>query len=139
MNGDKDFWPGDHTTSRSNIFTQLQGEEDDGRYRAFITSSQPGAAKSLRLVPAKHTGQPIVRVPYLQPITIEEHTNTKQLCLLCHSSHHVIFIEGDNLTLLAEAIDEKKAKTVYQHDPNQYGSTQPSDTIITKITVESKS
>ncbi|MBN9890562.1 hypothetical protein, partial [Salipiger abyssi] len=56
-------------------------QEDDGRYRAWHTCQQ-GSAMNLKLVPALATGEPVRQIPYLQPITIEHHRETDQLCLL---------------------------------------------------------
>ena len=58
-------------------------EEDDGSYRPYKTAQQ-GSIMNLKLEPHPSSGEPVRYIPYLQPITIELHEETHQLCLLCH-------------------------------------------------------
>lgn len=124
--------------SQNETFPQriVQGKtDDDEKYLAFRTSSRPGSIMTLKLVPAEAT-QAVVYIPYLQPITIELHPTTGQICLLCHSSHSVIFIEGDHLDQIAEAISEKRVMSVHVYDEKLHGILEESTAIVRKITFE---
>ena len=111
-------------------------EEDDGSYRPYRTAQQ-GSIMNLKLEPHPSSGEPVRYIPYLQPITIELHEETHQLCLLCHSSQMVVFIEGTGLAELAEQISEKRVKSIHAIDPDDYDvHVARNGDFITRITVE---
>jgi hypothetical protein len=111
-------------------------EEDDGSYRPYRTAQQ-GSIMNLKLEPHPSSGEPVRYIPYLQPITIELHEETHQLCLLCHSSQMVVFIEGTGLVDLADQIGEKRVKSIHAIDPDDYDAHVASNgDFITRITVE---
>ena len=72
---------------------------------------------NLKLVPHSQSEEPVRFIPYLQPITIELHERTHQLCLLCHSSGEVVFIHGLGLADLAEQISEKRVRSIHEIEP----------------------
>lgn len=109
--------------------------EDDGSYRAW-EKCQQGSVMNLKLVPATFTGEPVRQIPYLQPITIEHHRETDQLCLLCHSTGMTLFLEGRGLEALADLIAEKRVKAITMFDPNIWPQPDNAEQIVTKITVE---
>lgn len=113
-------------------------EEDDGTYQAWRAGGRtdPEIAMSLKLVPAAHTGLPIVHLSYMQCLTIEEHQASNQLCLLCHSSHHVVFLEGEKLGDIAEAISKKQAHSVHQYDPAKHGNLETGAAVVREMKVE---
>ena len=111
-------------------------EEDDGSYRPYKTAQQ-GSIMNLKLEPHPSSGEPVRYIPYLQPITIELHEESCQLCLLCHSSQMVVFIEGTGLAELAEQISEKRVKSIHAIDPDDYDVHASSNTnFITTIKAE---
>lgn len=110
-------------------------QEEDENYRAWRTCQQ-GSVMNFKLVPAMHTGEPVRQIPYLQPITIEHHRETGQLCLLCHNSGMVVFLEGRGLEELADLIAEKRIKTIVMYDPTQWPQSDNGAAVVTKITVE---
>ena len=116
-----------------------QVQHDDGSYRAWLTCQQ-GDTSNLKLVPASHTGEATRYIPYLQPITIEYSPDTGLLCLICHGTAMMVFLEGRGLEQLADLIGEKRARSIHVYDPAKY--VQPPDNqaaVITKITVEQSS
>ncbi len=123
-------------------FTQKFGDpwndEDDKSYRPWRTCQQ-GATASLRFVPTEKSGQPERYIPYLQPITIEFHKETDQVCLLCHSTNTTIFIEGQGLAELATAISERRVKSVHVFDEEQGHKLENGKPIVTNIIVEQSS
>lgn len=116
-----------------------QVQHDDGSYRAWLTCQQ-GDTSNLKLVPALHTGEATRYIPYLQPITIEYSPDTGLLCLICHGTAMMVFLEGRGLEQLADLIGEKRARSIHVYDPAKYA--QPPDNqaaVVTKITVEQSS
>jgi len=112
---------------------------EDGSYRAWLKCQQ-GDTSNLKLVPASHTGERVLYVPYLQPITIEYSPDTGLLCLICHGTAMMVFLEGRGLEELADLIGEKRTRSIHVYDPAQYA--QPPDNqaaVVTKITVEQSS
>ena len=111
---------------------------DDEGYRPWRTAQQ-GSTMTLKLVPHPSSGEPVRYIPYLQPITIELHEATHQLCLLCHSSQMVVFIEGTGLAELADQISEKRVKSIHAIDPADYNQHIASNgDFITSIIAENK-
>ena len=113
-------------------------DQEDGTYRAWRTCQQ-GSVMNLKLVPATHTGEPVRQIPYLQPITIEHHRETDQLCLLCHSTGMVVFLEGRGLAELADLIAEKRIKAIFMFDAARWPETGNDEAQVSKITVEKPS
>ena len=93
-------------------------EEEEG-YRPWRTGQQ-GSMMNFKLVPHSQSKEPVRFIPYLQPITIELHEATHLLCLLCHSSGHVVFIHGLGLADLAEQISEKRVRSIHEIEPIEY-------------------
>lgn len=125
----------------SNNFQRFLGgvAPDDGSYRAWLTCQQ-GDTSNLKLVPASQTGETTRYIPYLQPITIEYSPDTGLLCLICHGTAMMVFLEGRGLEQLADLIGEKRARSIHVYDPAKYA--QPPDNqaaVVTKITVEQSS
>ena len=112
--------------------------EDDGSYKPW-EKCQQGSVMNLKLVPATSTGEPVRQIPYLQPITIEHHRETDQLCLLCHGTGMTLFLEGRGLEALADLIAEKRVKTITMFDPNIWPQPDNETATVTKITVEQSS
>lgn len=110
-------------------------DQDDGTYRPWRTCQQ-GATMYLKLVPLDESGEPERYIPYLQPITIEHHPDTGQLCLLCHSTGMKVFIEGRGLAELADQIAEKRVKAVHVFDAVEHSKTSNSTAVVTKISIE---
>lgn len=111
-------------------------DDEGGGYRAYRTCQQ-GSAMNLKLVPHPGSGEPVRYIPYLQPITIELNEETHQLCLLCHSSQMIVFIEGTGLAELAEQLSEKRVRSIHAIDPEDYDrSVASNQSFITMITVE---
>lgn len=123
---EKAFW--DH-------YDGMRETQDDGSYRAWRTCQQ-GSVMNFKLVPARSTGEPVRQIPYLQPITIEHHRETDQLCLLCHSTGMTVFLEGRGLDDLADLIAEKRIKVITMFDPAQWPKPDNEAPIVTKITAE---
>lgn len=116
-----------------------QVQYDDGSYRAWLTCQQ-GDTSNLKLVPASHTGEATRYIPYLQPITIEYSPDTGLLCLICHGTEMMVFLEGQGLEELADLIGEKRARSIHVYDPAKH--TPPPDNqaaVVTKIIVEQSS
>lgn len=108
----------------------------DGSYRAWVTCAK-GKAPKFKIEPALSSGQPIRGIPYLQAITTEFHPQSGQLCLICHGTAMMIFIEGRGLEKLADLIGEHSIRTISVYDPERH--TSPPDNqqpVITSITVE---
>ncbi len=125
----------DSWRSRSQSIFDPFEEEGENEYRPWRTGQQ-GSAMNLKLVPHTGSGEPVRYIPYLQPITIELHAQTHQLCLLCHSSQMVVFIEGTGLAELAEQISEKRVRSIHEIEPdlpNAIGKEYRP--IVTKITI----
>ena len=112
--------------------------EDDGTYLPWVTCQQ-GAVINLKIVPAQSTGEPVRHIPYLQPITIEHHRATDQLCLLCHSTGMTISIEGRGLEELSDLIAEKRIKVITVFDPAIYPQSGNEESIISSVSFESYS
>jgi len=112
-----------------------QDDQDDGSYQAWRTCQQ-GHVINFKIVPTFSTGEPVRQIPYLQPITIEHHRDTDQLCLLCHSTGMTVFLEGRGLEGLGDLIAEKRIKAVYMFDPNLHPQPNNDAAVITNITVE---
>jgi len=113
-------------------------EQDDGSYHAWRTCQQ-GNVINFKIVPTFSTGEPVRQIPYLQPITIEHHRDTDQLCLLCHSTGMTIFLEGRGLEELGDLIAEKRIKAVHMFDPELHPQLENDAAIVTGITVEQSS
>ncbi len=111
------------------------GKEDDGSYRAWRTVQQ-GSVSSFKIVPAKGAAEPVRHIPYLQPITIELHSESGQLCLMCHSTSMTVFLEGRGLDELADQIAEKRVKSIHVFDPATHASPENDAAVVTKISVE---
>lgn len=109
--------------------------QDDGSYHAWRTCQQ-GSVMNFKIVPALSTGEPVRQIPYLQPITIEHHRETDQLCLLCHSTGMTVFLEGRGLEELADLIAEKRVKTITMFDPTQWPEQGNETAVVTEISVE---
>ena len=111
----------------------------DGSYRAWVTCAQ-GKSASFKIVPATGSGTPIRTIPYLQTITTEFYPDSGQLCLICHGTAMVIFIEGRGLEELADLIAEKRVREIHVYDPAKYpASPDNQQPVITSITVEQSS
>lgn len=110
-------------------------DQDDGSYRPWRTCQQ-GATMYLKLVPLDDSDEPERHIPYLQPITIEHHRHTGQLCLLCHSTGMKVFIEGRGLAELADQIAEKRVKSAHVFDAGRYPPPKNEAAVVSKITVE---
>lgn len=120
----------------SGKFHEIFGEtHDDGSYRAWRTVQQ-GAVSSFKLVPATGAAEPVRHIPYLQPITIEHHPETGQLCLMCHSTGMTVFLEGRGLDDLADQIAEKRVKSIHVFDPATHAPPENDAAVVTQITVE---
>ncbi|MBN9890570.1 hypothetical protein, partial [Salipiger abyssi] len=96
-------------------------------------------AMNLKLVPALATGEPVRQIPYLQPITIEHHRETDQLCLLCHSTGMMVFLEGRGLEELADLIAEKRVKAIFMFDAALWPQPDNEAAVVSKISVEQSS
>lgn len=125
----------------SSRLRQLAGSvaPNDGSYRAWLTCQQ-GEASNLKIVPAASTSEKVRYIPYLQPITIEYSPDTGQLCLICHGTTMMIFLEGRGLEELADLIGEKRIRAIHVYDSAKY--TPPPDNqaaVVTRILIESKS
>ena len=110
-------------------------DQEDGTYRPWRTCQQ-GATMYLKLVPLDDSDEPERHIPYLQPITIEHHRDTGQLCLLCHSTGMKVFIEGRGLGELADQIAEKRVKSVHVFDAGRYPKTDNEVAVVTGIMTE---
>lgn len=107
----------------------------DATYRAW-EQCQQGSVMNLKLVPAYATGEPVRQIPYLQPITIEHHRDTDQLCLMCHSTGMIVFLEGRGLEALADLIAEKRVKAINMFDDEQWPALDNEAAVVTAIRVE---
>ena len=110
-------------------------DQEDGSYHAWRTCQQ-GNVINFKLIPALSAGEPVRQIPYLQPITIEHHRDTDQLCLICHTTGMTIFLEGRGLEELGDLIAEKRIKTVYMFDPALHPQPDNNQPVVAKITVE---
>ena len=111
----------------------------DGSYRAWVTCAK-GTAPSFKIVPAISSGMPTRGIPYLQAITTEFYPQSEQLCLICHGTAMLIFIEGRGLEKLADLIGERCIHTISVYDPEKHTSLPDSQQpVITNITVEQSS
>lgn len=120
----------------SGKFHEIFGDaQDDGSYRAWRTVQQ-GSVSSFKLVPAKGVAEPVRHIPYLQPITIEHHPDTGQLCLMCHSTGMTVFLEGRGLDELASQIAEKRVKSIHVFDEGVHQPVGNETPIVTSIRVE---
>lgn len=97
----------------------FDADEDEEGYRPWRTAQQ-GSMMNLKLVPHSQSEEPVRFIPYLQPITIELHERTHQLCLLCHTSGEVVFIHGLGLADLAEQISEKRVRSIHEVEPSLF-------------------
>ena len=113
-------------------------EKQEGIYRAWIDCQQ-GEAANLKLVPASGGTDPVRQIPYLQPITIEHHPQTGQLCLLCHSTGMTVFIEGQGLDYLADLIAEKRVRSIHVYDSETHQHEHNRNVMVHNITVEQSS
>jgi hypothetical protein len=109
--------------------------EDETTYQPWRTCQQ-GATMYFKLVPPEDSDEPERHIPYLQPITIEYHGKTGQLCLLCHSIGMKIFIEGRGLAELANQIAEKRVKSVHVFDAGKYQPLGNDAAIVTHMIFE---
>lgn len=120
-------------TGGTDPFTQEA--PDDGTYKPWRTSSQ-GWVRDLKLVPPAASVEPVRFVPYLQAITLEWHQRTGQLCMICHSSGELVFIEGRNLDGLAELVSDKRVKSLHVHDAKEHGPIAPDAPVIMALRYE---
>lgn len=81
-------------------------------YQPWITGAA-GFARDLKFVPARGVGELVRFVPYMQAITLELNEAETQLCLMCHTSGQIIFIEGRGLGELAEQISAKRVNAIH--------------------------
>jgi hypothetical protein len=116
----------------------LNDQDDETTYQPWRTCQQ-GATMYFKLVPPEDSDEPERHIPYLQPITIEYHRDTGQLCLLCHSTGMKIFIEGRGLAELANQIAEKRVKSVHVFDEDKYQPLGNDAAVVTGIGVEKSS
>jgi hypothetical protein len=105
--------------SFKDVFGGHFDQEDETTYVPWRTCQQ-GATMYFKLVPPEDSDEPERHIPYLQPITIEHHRQTGQLCLLCHSTGMTVFIEGRGLAELANQIAEKRVKSVHVFDAGKH-------------------
>ena len=119
----------------SDSFWEHFGDRDDGKYRAWRTVQQ-GSVASFQLVPAKGSGQPDRRIPYLQPISTEHYAESGQLCLMCHGTGMMIFFEGRGLDELDNQLAERRVKSIHVFDPAVHAPPENDAMVVTKITVE---
>ena len=89
-----------------------------------------------KLVPPEDSDEPERHIPYLQPITIEYHRKTGQLCLLCHSTGMTVFLDGRGLAELAKQIAEKRVKSVHVFNPQKHDQKGNAEMVVTKISIE---
>ena len=124
----------------SNSFERFLGTvaPDDGSYRAWLTCQQ-GDTSNLKLVPTSHTGEATRYIPYLQPITIEYSPDTGLLCLICHGTAMMVFLEGRGLEELADLIAERRVKSIHVFDATTHPAPDNQAAVITKVTVEQSS
>jgi len=123
------------TNRNRHVFGDPFDIEEEG-YRPWITGQQ-GSMMNLKLVPNSQSDEPVRYIPYLQPITIELSEATHQLCLLCHSSGHVVFIHGLGLADLAEQISEKRVRSIHEIEPELYDEfLRDNQPMVTQITIE---
>jgi|GEM_PF-6670254 hypothetical protein len=108
--------------------------QDDGTYRAWRTSTQ--SLSDFELVPASGSGEPLRYIPYLQAISMEYPQNGRQLCLMCHTTGHLIFIEGVGLPELAQQLSNRRVKSVHVFDTARHEPPDEGKAIVTKISVE---
>lgn len=111
------------------------GPEDDGTYQAWQTCQQ-GSVMNLKIVPNRSTGEPVRHIPYLQPITIEHHRESDQLCLLCHSTGMKIFFEGRGLEELGDLISEKRIKVITMFDATIWQNPRNGEAVVTNISTD---
>ena len=115
-----------------------QVQHDDGSYRAWLTCQQ-GDTSNLKLVPTSHTGEATRYIPYLQPITIEYSPDTGLLCLICHGTAMMVFLEGQGLEELADLIAERRVKSIHVFDAAAHPPPDNQAAVVTKVTVEQSS
>ncbi|MCB1466203.1 MAG: hypothetical protein KDK08_03430 [Rhizobiaceae bacterium] len=120
-------------TGTTNPFTQEA--PDDGTYKPWRTSSQ-GSVRDLQLVPPAASSEPVRFIPYLQAITLEWHKRTGQLCMICHSSGELVFIEGRHLDGLAELVSDKRVKSLHVHDAKEHGPIASNAPVIVALRYE---
>ena len=124
--------------SFKDVFGGHFDQEDETTYQPWRTCQQ-GATMYFKLVPPEDSDEPERHIPYLQPITIEYHRQTGQLCLLCHSTGMKIFIEGRGLAELANQIAEKRVKSVHVFDAGKYYQPNNDTAVVTEIRVDESS
>ena len=111
-------------------------EAPDGAYLPWVQCQQ-GAVSTLKIVPAADRGQPVLYIPFLQPMTLELHPNAGQLALLCHSTGMTVFLEGNQLDTLADLIAERRVKEIHEWDVEKYAE-KGNRGYIEKLTIENK-
>ena len=87
-------------------------EEDVGGYQPWRISAA-GWVRDLKFVPAPGSGEMVRYEPYMQAISLEMNENETQICLMCHTSGQLIFIQGQGLGQLAEQISAKRVQSVH--------------------------
>jgi len=128
----------DNALSPKSFFERNYGpDEDDGRYRPWVTCQQ-GSVSHFRIVPTPVSGQMIQFIPYLQPISIELSPDGHQLAILCPSSGHRLFLEGQGLDELAEQLSERRIKSIRAYDYDQSPAWEQNGAYISNILIELK-
>jgi hypothetical protein len=80
-------------------------------YRAWRAAK--GGVRDLKFVPAPSSGELVRFEPYLQAISLELNADATALCMMCHTSGQIIFIEGRGLDDLADQISARRAGSVH--------------------------
>lgn len=75
--------------------------------------SSAGWVRDLKFVPAPGSGDMVRYEPYMQAISLEMNEDETQICLMCHTSGQLIFIQGERLGQLAEQISAKRVQSVH--------------------------
>lgn len=104
-------------------------DEEDG-YQPWRCSNA-GWVRDLKCVPAKGSGEPVRFEPYMQAISIELNAQQTQLCLMCHTSGQMIFIEGGGLEELAELISAKRVQSIHVWSEAEVGGAPPAKVVTT--------
>ena len=125
----------DSFSQRFGGYNPFEKDRDDGTYKPWVLCQQSDVM-NFKLVPAAHTGDPTTHVPYLQPITIEYHPMTGQLCLQCHGTGMLIFIEGRKLEELGDLIGGKQIKSIRMFDQSKYPPPENDKPVVTNIRIE---
>ncbi|RVT80661.1 hypothetical protein DXV76_20955 [Rhodobacteraceae bacterium CCMM004] len=87
-------------------------DKDDGTYRAWRSNAK-GWVRDLQFVPAAGSDELTRFEPYMQAISIELNADGTALCLMCHTTGQIVFLEGRGLGELAEQISAKRVASIH--------------------------